>query len=484
MSGIDLRRCFTFGRWPQKSLADVGLAVRKFRSHLVSHQAFVTRTGLSEEAFEFAPWLDRRLGRLYDTRTTGSQHPRCRKIDPPPKHFPRPVVHPHAVNTLDDPPARRVPLPWSPYRWLRRVTAPGTPSARSDLTQSYWVAVADHTQASTHHWLTLDDVTRIERERSGLFRLKMEFLDLIATATVVRRTGQETASDRAAALRTGWMGAVDRELGPDEIKFYLRLDRLYRGVDVCGRYEQFPVSPSDPHAGGLSDLIDLAAEVEWELIEGGAQPPWDLLPREVQIALGDESGSEVRTEEVQGLLEEADNAWQRREEWLTLFRRQLVGAWAARHGPEVELFGLPDFAEQARFVQGWLTQVRRGASPDTMFTPVDRPCWDGIRHVLSYRGRSVKFNRTGDDGPTRVLVAFEAVGWLPSVTVRPSKEVMVTAANWRREKARWLARKTEGIGLMFAVTAAGIAWWPTTDIGKNKTPKNSRRKGPRRLPKK
>ncbi len=320
----------------------------------------------------------------------------------------------------------------------------------------HWDEVADHTQASTHLWLTADDVDRIERERSGLFRLKLHLLDLIAAAAGGGRSSGN-AADRADTLRTGWRDAVDRELGPDGIQFYLRLDRLYRGVDASDRYEESPISPSDPHSGGLSDLIDLAGEVEWELTEGGAEPLWPLLPREVQVALEDDSETEVLVGGLHRLLEQAGSVWQRRECWMGTFRRRLVSDWATQYGGEQELFGLPSFSEQARFVQGWLNQVRRGASLDGMYTPVDRPRWDAVQHRLWYRERCVRFNRTTKDGPDRVFAAFEGSGWEQSVRVSPSRDV-VEPASWRRERARWISRRIASLGLEITPTACGFAW--------------------------
>ena len=74
---------------PLYALYELADRLGAFGAFLDTHRAFLTDTGLPPRPFGDSPWLYRKLGRLYDTRATGSSaplaelFPNCPQPDPP-----------------------------------------------------------------------------------------------------------------------------------------------------------------------------------------------------------------------------------------------------------------------------------------------------------------------------------------------------------------------------------------------------------------
>jgi hypothetical protein len=96
--------------------------------------------------------------------------------------------------------------------------------------------------------------------------------------------------------------------------------------------------------------------------------------------------------------------------------------------------------------------------------PLGRPCWDGERRVLWWRGRVVKELRREAPGQEPVLAAFEARGWPERVDdpledevgVDPKQRLRDTVKNLNRGLPRATIRfHTDGTGRRLVWEALG-----------------------------
>lgn len=464
-----LRELVSLGRWPQCSLAELCQVVSEFAAHQERHRDFLCAYGLPPVTFPDAPWVDRRLGLLYVTRMSDSPlpvtavvglvgRPRRRKRSPP-SSTPAGSTRPNIPTTK---PGRCKRSPPPPYRWVRLQPHPepkgdgcfGEAFARET---SHWVEAPTYLEASLLNGLDRADAERIERDRPALFRFKVATLGLIVEAS----SGRDRPAARAAALRDGWLELVDQQLGPDGLRFYLRLDRYYRGDDACLGYSHGPTSI--PHAGGLSDLIDLAGEVEWELVDGGTDELWRELSPAVLTAVVTERASLADIPHLREAVAAAEVAWRRRTDWMAEFRGQVLASLQSKSGGEAGVFWPPDPQAVAelgtRYVESLVARASQGLPLDSPHTPSDRPQWNARSRKLWYRERVLAtYRRYGKDYPGLVLAELERDEWRAPVIAPSGEKARPLGEERLKNLVKSLNKPLEGAPIRFHIVAGKVGW--------------------------
>jgi hypothetical protein len=209
---------------PLYSRTELADRTQAFVQFMLDHRDYLVRTGLPPRRFPSCPWLYRHLGRLYDTRATGSPWPREEIFDPAGK------------------------AAGEPYRWR----GPSAVVYRPEEIQ--YVRYED---ADLLRGLRPQDAARVEGMRGKLFDLKVAVLQQLTDAL---RQGD------AAGMWERCVGLLTRDLSAEDATFLLDLDRWYMGVDAREGWAEG--APPKMIPGGLTNLLEVIGHCEQELRVG------------------------------------------------------------------------------------------------------------------------------------------------------------------------------------------------------------------------
>ena len=211
----------TSDKAPFFTLAELADHAREFAKFLELHRVYLVKTGLPPRYFRPCVWLHIHLGRLYDTRRTGS---------------------PYSFDELNRPGPEVDVEP--PYRWYK---TPG------DIYLASEKKYCAYEEADILKGMMQTDVDRIECDRGRFFDLKLR---------IVKRLGRLTLQSDLGGLWQTCLSALNDTFNPTEIAFWLRMDRLYFGSDprlgnneTCSR----KMAP-----GGLTNLFEVIGRYEAE----------------------------------------------------------------------------------------------------------------------------------------------------------------------------------------------------------------------------
>jgi len=197
---------------PLYTWAELASLIREFGAFLLRHQEAIVRDGDAHLRFNDSRWLDRRLSRLYYMKVSNA-----------------------AVGAGDDDP-RELDI-WRLRDSLgERAHDRGTKQVKLDPT----------------------DATRMLRGRAKLFDLKVSVLGRIEEALHHLDAGK---------LWVTCQGLMNNALSAEEVAFYLRMDRFYRGDDAArdGLWDEPPPMRLAALPGGFSDLLEVLGHCECEL---------------------------------------------------------------------------------------------------------------------------------------------------------------------------------------------------------------------------
>jgi hypothetical protein len=203
---------------PFFTLPEFANHAREFSRFLKSHRDYLVKTGLPPRFFRPCEWLHIHLGRLYDTRQTGSVYSFDELFGPSPD--------------VDEEP---------PYRWVK------TPRASADT-------YSDYEEADLLWGMERAEVDRIERDRNGVFDAKLQIVEYLGRLTF--ESDPQERWQLCLSVLTGTFNA-------DEIDFWLRMDRFYfDGIPRLGSNEA--CSPKQA-PGGLTNLLEVMGRYEAEI---------------------------------------------------------------------------------------------------------------------------------------------------------------------------------------------------------------------------
>jgi hypothetical protein len=233
---------------PFFSLAEMAEHVRTFAEFIVKHKKFIVATGLPPRYFRRCRWLYVQLGRLYDTRITGSPYP-----------------HDELFSG-----SKRKPEP-QPYDWWR--------------TSESGMVECSFEEAGIRHRIAPTDAERIEWNRQQLFNIKLRVLELLKDALDRRR---------AEDLLAKCVSEVTTALTSDQIEFYCRMDQLYLGASAIDGVDERPSAQNSP--GGLANLLQVIGHVEAEIRIGMLSRTKEAMPPTLVQALREQA---VQVDEIQ-----------------------------------------------------------------------------------------------------------------------------------------------------------------------------------------
>lgn len=204
---------------PFLDLTQLAERTRSFIRFLQKRREYIVSTGLPPNEFRPCRWLYRQLGRLYDTKATGS-----------------PCPGDEIVPGSDGP----------PYTWRRWST-----SAFGVMSEP---VECQYDDANLLSGMEKDDAVRIEGDRRRVFSVKLQLLELLAHAAERRDAGR---------LWSDALAVLTREFNSEAVEFYLRMDRFYLGLnalDDLGLGAELRRAP-----GGVTNLLEVVGHFEQEI---------------------------------------------------------------------------------------------------------------------------------------------------------------------------------------------------------------------------
>jgi hypothetical protein len=210
---------------------------KAFVGYLREHKDYMVQTGLPPRVFRPCRWLYIQLGRLYDTRLTGSPYPYDELFSG----------------------SRRTPEP-QPFRWLK--------------TSENRLIECSYGEADILRGIAAEDVRRIEWGRDRFFQTKLHVVDMLQAAL---------EQGRAEHLLQTCLAEVKKQLTREAIDFYCRLDQFYVGSSAIDGVDDRPSPKWSP--GGLANLLRVIGHVEAEIRIGTLCRTADELPPAVVQAI-------------------------------------------------------------------------------------------------------------------------------------------------------------------------------------------------------
>ncbi|HTQ37818.1 MAG TPA: hypothetical protein VMJ32_02250 [Pirellulales bacterium] len=260
---------------PFYSLDELAAELGQFREFLQQHRDFLVQTGLPPMTFKGSRWLYEELGRVYDTRCTGSPWP------------------------IDEFADEAIALKMDPCEWIRWKKRTGTtlgqaggdvrgltveehkdlPSPEIDsrkqdasgefsdqqrklfladlFTEGKDPVKCSYAKADFLNGMRAEDAIRLEACRATVHALKLETLDQLVQATRDRRADE---------IWQNFVPVLKKSIPHDELEFLLSMDRFYLGADV--RVKRVVTENPEMIPGGLSNLINVVGHVEKEICIG------------------------------------------------------------------------------------------------------------------------------------------------------------------------------------------------------------------------